>query len=267
MKIVRDPIYQQLHQILRSVINEGKYSIGDKFLTEREIAQQYDVSRATANKVLSSLVSEGLLEFRKGIGSFVRGEPSEKNLLLLVSFSENVRSSGMTPSSEIQLCKTIDFSATPAAVVSALAMQKGEHLFEVKRVRLADGVPLILEHRYIATKYCPQLSEADLKGSFYQTLSEKFGISINRTEEAIQPAVILPEEAALLKVEPGRAGFLITTVGFMDDGSALWYEQALHHPDGFEFRCKVRPANTDRDVRLQFALSNKGKGSNPGGDS
>jgi GntR family transcriptional regulator len=254
---MRDPIYQQLHQILRAVIKEGSYAVGAKFLTEREISQRYQVSRATSNKVLSSLVSEGLLEFRKGVGSFVRGELVEKNQLSLVSFSENVRSSGMTPSSEVLFFRTIDAFSAPTTVTSALTTKKGDTLFEVKRVRLVDGIPLILEHRYIVSKYCQALELDDLKGSFYQTLSNKFGISIQRIEETIQPAVILPEEMEILKVESGRAGFLVTTVGFMDDGMAVWWEQALHHPDGFEFRCQVRPTNVVRDGRLHFAFSGK----------
>jgi DNA-binding transcriptional regulator YhcF (GntR family) len=67
----REPIYQQLNRILRELIG-GDFQIGDQFLTERKICQQYQVSRATANKALSNLVSEGLLEFKKGIGTFVR---------------------------------------------------------------------------------------------------------------------------------------------------------------------------------------------------
>lgn len=257
MNLMRDPIYQQLHQILRNMINEGNYAVGSKFLTEREIAASYQVSRATANKVLSSLVSEGLLEFRKGVGTFVRGEPVEKNLLLLVSFSENVRASGMEPSSKVHLFREIAASGVNASIQNLLKIDKEDRLYEVRRVRMADGIPLILEHRFIVGKFCEGLCIKDLEGSFFETLQNKFNIAINRTDETIQPAVILPEEAALLNVDPGRAGFLVTTVGFSSDGSSIWHEQALHHPDGFEFRCKVRPSNASRDVRLQLAISGK----------
>ena len=49
-----------------------EYRSCDQFLTEREVAEKFQVSRATANKSLASLVSEGFLEFRKGVGTFVR---------------------------------------------------------------------------------------------------------------------------------------------------------------------------------------------------
>ena len=70
-QLVRSPVYQQLNQRLRSSL-AGEYRSGDQFLTEREVAEKFQVSRATANKSLASLVSEGFLEFRKGVGTFVR---------------------------------------------------------------------------------------------------------------------------------------------------------------------------------------------------
>ena len=57
--LVKEPIYQQLNQELRTILRQ--YGAGDRFLTEREISARFAVSRATANKALSSLVSGGLL--------------------------------------------------------------------------------------------------------------------------------------------------------------------------------------------------------------
>ncbi len=267
MKLMRDPVYQQLHNLLRSVINSASYAIGDQFLTERQIAKDYEVSRATANKVLASLTSEGLLEFRKGVGSFVRGEPAEKNLMLLVSFSENVRASGMVPSSRVLSFRKVDAGEVPPLVAKSLLVEKGDSLYEIRRVRLADEVPLIIEHRFVVGNYCPGLKESDLEGSFFEVLSTKFMMTINRTDETIQPAVILPEEAALLSVDAGRAGFLVTTIGFREGGEPVWHEQALHHPDGFEFRCKVRPAKSTREMRLQLMLSASNREGEKEGDT
>ena len=71
--LVKEPIYQQLNGQLRLLIGSKECPLGSQFPTERQICERYGVSRATANKALSNLVSEGLLEFRKGVGTFVRG--------------------------------------------------------------------------------------------------------------------------------------------------------------------------------------------------
>jgi GntR family transcriptional regulator len=88
--IVRDPVYQQLNQRLRRLAGK-EFRAGQQFLTEREIVHRYSVSRATANKAVASLVSEGLLEFRKGVGTFVRQPAISYDLRSLVSFTEKAR--------------------------------------------------------------------------------------------------------------------------------------------------------------------------------
>ena len=99
-QLVRIPVYQQLNQRLRSAL-AAKYRSGDQFLTEREVAEKFQVSRATANKSLASLVSEGFLEFRKGLGTFVRRDVIDYDVCSLVSFTEKARAAGKKPSTEL----------------------------------------------------------------------------------------------------------------------------------------------------------------------
>src|SRR5512140_391888 len=110
--LVKEPIYQQLNNHLRLLIGSGECSVGSQFLTERQICERYGVSRATANKALSNMVSEGLLEFRKGVGTFVRGRSLDYNLRALVSFTDKARAAGKEPSTEV-----IQFESVRAADV------------------------------------------------------------------------------------------------------------------------------------------------------
>jgi DNA-binding GntR family transcriptional regulator len=87
---VRSPVYQQLNQRLRAAL-AAEYRSGDQFLTEWEVAEKFQVSRTTANKSLASLVSEGFLEFRKGLGTFVRRDVIDYDVRSLVSFTEKAR--------------------------------------------------------------------------------------------------------------------------------------------------------------------------------
>ena len=105
-RLVKAPIYQQLNQLLRDLIREGEFKPGEQFLTERQICDRFDVSRATANKALSNLVAEGVLEFRKGVGTFLRGGILDYDLRALVSFTEKALSAGKTPSTKIIKCDT-----------------------------------------------------------------------------------------------------------------------------------------------------------------
>ena len=99
--LVREPMYQQLNSHLRVLVASGECPVGSKFLTERQICERFGVSRATANKALSNLVSEGLLEFRKGVGTFVQGRALDYNLRALVSFTDKAISAGKQPSTQV----------------------------------------------------------------------------------------------------------------------------------------------------------------------
>ncbi len=240
-KIVKDPIYQQLNEILRDLIRRGEFVPGAKFLTEREICSRFEVSRATANKALSNLVSEGVLEFRKGVGTFVRGAAEARDFATLNSFSANVAASGKKPSSRVLRFRRIKGSDVEGEAATALRVGDEDEVYSIVRLRLADGVPMILERRYILTRFCPGLTREELAGSLFAQL-QKYGLRVVGSDEAIQAVIIKGEDARLLELSDEGAGFLVTTVGYLDGDVPLWWERTLHRPDGFELRCRVRPA-------------------------
>src|SRR5690349_7956533 len=104
--LIRSPVYQQLNGRLRTIL-ASKCKRGDQFLTERQISEKFQVSRATANKALASLVSEGLLEFRKGLGTFVRRDVIDYDVRSLVSFTEKARAAGKRPSTQLVTFESI----------------------------------------------------------------------------------------------------------------------------------------------------------------
>jgi len=63
---------QQIIEKLRSLLNQGEYKPGDKFLSEHALAKKYGVTQGTMNKITSHLVAEGLLMRKQGAGTFVK---------------------------------------------------------------------------------------------------------------------------------------------------------------------------------------------------
>src|ERR1700734_2197508 len=100
-RIVREPMYQQVNELLRELLKTREFSEGDQFLTERQIAERFQVSRPTANKVLAGMVSEGLLEFRKGVGTFVCLPRLNYDIQTLISFTEKVKEAGKKPGTRV----------------------------------------------------------------------------------------------------------------------------------------------------------------------
>lgn len=255
MKINKDPIYQQLNRLLRHEITSDKYKVGDKFLTERSICEQYEVSRATANKSLSSLVSEGLLEFRKGVGTFVRSKPSLGRLLKLTSFTENAKHAGYVAESTVLRFERLKARDVEPMVMQKLQLEEDEDIYLIERLRKADEVPMILENRYVVARYCPDLFEQSLKDSLYQLFVEKYDLNITGMDETITAVTLGTKEAGLLGIEEGKAGFLVTAVGYIDDHIPLWWERTIHKPDAFEYRCQVRPNQAQQELKGHLTIN------------
>ncbi len=255
--INRDPIYQQLNKALRALLASDQYAVGDQFLTERMVCERYDVSRATANKALSNLVAEGVLKFRKGVGTFVDRKPRSGQFLSMTSFTENARRAGLEPSTEVlrfdQLATSED---TNAIACRRLQVRPGDLLYRIERLRKANGAPMILEDRYVVARYCPDLLQHDLNGSLYALFEQVYGLNVTRTEETIQAVILNDYQAGLLGVSSGAAGLVVSAVGYVDDDQPLWWETTVHKPDAFEFRCQVNPGQNYQTLEGHVVLEN-----------
>lgn len=71
-RISRSPLYMQVRQILLSQIQSGDWRPGQQIPTEPVLASQFDVSIGTIRKAIDSLVNDGLILKKEGIGTFVK---------------------------------------------------------------------------------------------------------------------------------------------------------------------------------------------------
>jgi GntR family transcriptional regulator len=237
--LVKDPIYHQLRQLLHDSIRKGDFATGDKFLTERDVAEKFGVSRTTANKALSSLVADGTLEFRKGVGSFVRPAILDYELRALVSFSDKATASGRIPKTEIIAFRCIQAADAPGHVVSQLANAPSDPLFFVERLRYADGAPVILERRYIVARLCPQLTREELEGSLYAAWTNKHGLVITGADQTIRAVILSEQDAQVLQLKQGDAALAVLALGCVEGGKPLWWEETLYRADAYEFHCRL----------------------------
>jgi GntR family transcriptional regulator len=232
--LVKDPIYQQLNQALRALLG-SEFKAGDQFLTERQIGQRFEVSRATANKALSNLVSEGRLEFRKGVGTFVRGgDVLDYDLRSLVSFTDKARAAGKSPATRVLSLENIRGETAGPEVCRELAVDAREPLVAVARLRLADESPVILERRHVVAARGPKLSRAEWAGSLYAAWTEK-GLSIAGARQTIRAVNLAAEDARLLGARRGAAALLVLSTGYLTGDLPLWHEQTLYRAEVYEF--------------------------------
>jgi DNA-binding GntR family transcriptional regulator len=233
-RLVREPMYQQMNEILRGVLRSGEFAEGDQFLTERQIAVRFQVSRPTANKVLGGMVSEGLLEFRKGVGTFVSPPRLNFDIQTLVSFTEKAKEAGRKPSTRVLQFERIKASVADAEVAAKLQIERDRDLFAITRLRLADGTPVILEKRWVPTDVFPGLTRQELRGSFYELCRKKYGLRVSESDQTIRAVSLRSKHARILETASGSPAFLVSAVGYSGE-RATWWEKTLYRGDSYEF--------------------------------
>jgi GntR family transcriptional regulator len=230
------PLHYQLVTELKKLLRERGFPPGAQFLTEREIAERFTTSRATANKALTSLASEGLLEFRHGAGTFVREGVLDYDLQRLVSFTDKAVAAGRTPTTRVLTFRRLKAEQAPAEVAAMLQASPGETLFHLARLRLADGVPVILERRHVLARHCPTMTRADAAGSLYAFWTGDCQLHLSGASESIRAVNATTDEARSLAVPAGTACLLVVAVGTLTGGAPLWHEETLYRSDLYEFR-------------------------------
>ena len=255
-EIVRDPVYKQVTDALTELI-ESDFRAGDRFLTERQISDRFGVSRTTANKALSNLVIEGVLEFRTGIGTFVRRPQPNVNLRRLVSFTEKSRAAGLKPATRLLSCRTTAIcgllSLAPHEVESALGLDGNDEVYEIERLRSLNGEPVIYERRALRTDRCPNLNEYELAGSIYTLLHERYGLTLRGVRQRIRAKNLTIVAAEKLGVDAGSAALELVGVGRLAEGLPLWYEETFYRGDRYEFVNELRSAGDEHQAALEPA--------------
>ena len=244
MKIIKDPIYQQLNNILKELITKGEFKPGDQFLTERKICERFDVSRATANKALSNLVSENILEFKKGVGTFVADKYINFDLRNLISFTNITKSSGKIPSTKVLSFEKLSASKVDVDIINNLKINKEDTLYYIERLRLIDDSPTILERRYVNEKYCPNLKRSSLEGSLYGVWVDEYKLKISGSSQIIKSIVINKDDAKILGTNTREAGFMVSAIGYLEEDVPLWTEKTLFRGKYYEFRNRLGPVST-----------------------
>lgn len=259
-QLVKDPVYMQLSAILRELINSRQYSVGDQFLTERMISKRFDVSRVTANKALAKLIDEGTLELRKGIGTFVCDHPKHFPTSHLVSFTHKMLASGKKPSTQVLQFKTVSSGEVAAEVSKNLDLEAAEKLYYMKRLRLSDEIPLILESHYLRERFCPGLAKDALKGSLFDIMTKVYQLNIAGVDETILSTTIHGGNSELLSVQNGAPGIFMYVIGYNDAKIPVWIANVIFRGDAFELHNRRGPILSETskfDISVEFKAAGR----------
>ncbi|NBJ91138.1 GntR family transcriptional regulator [Parablautia muri] len=227
MEKAREARYRTIYKQLKEKIESGEYKQGNRIKTEKELQEEYGVSRDTIRRALSHLENEDYIVKRPALGTFVKHKKSDYQLSKMESFTEQMKSRGIAPSSEII---SIELVSNPERqVVRELLLGEEEKCYRITRIRKGDESPMAYEIAYIPQKLCPNLQKyLDDTSSLYQIYEEVYHLRMGdgriRLEAdmpgiEIQKSLGIAHDAPVLRME-------CTTL--LEDETPLYYVECYY---------------------------------------
>jgi GntR family transcriptional regulator len=228
------PYYIQLMDLLKDQMSKDKWLPGDQIPGEQDLCKTYGVSRTVVRQALRELEFQGVINRRKGKGTFISVPKISEGLVQnLTGFYQDMIERGHKPISKVLIQKIVP---ADEKVAHYLRIQAGTDVIDIQRLRFIDNEPIQLVTTYIPYELCPSLVKVDLTNlSLYAFLEKEFGIFPARGQRYIEAVLSNETEARLLNIKKGAPLLMLDSISYSDSGQPIEYYHALHRGDRSRF--------------------------------
>jgi GntR family transcriptional regulator len=202
------PLYIQLIEEIKESIDLGLYKAGDKLLPEIQMASKYEVSAITVRKAMDELESMGLVEKRRGKGTFIASPKYTRDYTKILGFSEACKIQGLTPGSKL-LERYI--RNPPLNILEKLDLPENAQTIYISRLRYVNGEPMVIECNDFPMIYAYLLTE-NLDKSLFDILKNKSGVEFYSSRKTIEICKATATESRLLLVKNRHPLLLVRSV-------------------------------------------------------
>jgi GntR family transcriptional regulator len=234
MTVAQDsPLYSRVETVLAGEIADGVLKVGDQLPTEDVLITRFEVSRITIRRAIQNLVGRGLVEIRRGKGTFVALPQMTQELTELSGFVEDMQAVGRKPTARVISKEVVTADST---VASHLALTKGERVVRIRRVRLADGVPVSFDETFLPLEIGKKIITNNLKREpIFSLLERKYDVPLIEAEYKLEAVAAEAEVAAALRVKQGSPIFLIERTSYSTGNRPVDYEKLYYRGDLVRF--------------------------------
>ena len=242
------PLYAQLESLLAAEITAGTLPPGSQLAKEEELVKRHAVSRTTVRQTIQNLIRRGLIEIRRGKGTFVLQPKITQELTELSGFVEDMQSLGRNASARL-----LDKQTVPASesVARQLAITTGTPVVRIQRVRLADNSPLSFDETYLPREIGERILENDLETEpIFSLLEQKYDTPLVEAEYRLEAVSADITVARALGIGAGSPIFLIERTSYTTGHQPVDYEKLYYRGDQIRFVTRLaRRPRTEGGVR------------------
>ncbi len=224
------PKYQQIKQNLLYEINNGLFKPGDKFYSEAELKKKYNVSGITAIKALQGLTNEGYLVRYQGKGTYVSKARRGK----VVKFSDIEKYRDAEERVDVLEIRRM----TDPRIAKELNISPDEPFYFIKRVRLVDDIPIIVQKTYMISEFIKEedVNRKEEFTSIYRKIRAEYGIDLYLADNKEITEILFPtprEERELLGLTEGEPSAFTRRYTYLFDGRTIEYIEGYKRWDYF----------------------------------
>ncbi len=221
------PAYKRIQESILKRIENGRLRPGDPVQSERELARIHGVSLMTARQALGALERTGLVERRRGTGTFVAVPRVHFNKLM--SFTEQLAVRGLRGHSRTLASAILTDTDSIAA---KLSLSPKERILKIERLRFGGDEPFAVEAAYLSADRFPNLVKRSLqKESLFSVLNRENDITVAHADEEVDATSADDRTAELLRVPPGAPLLRMRQLIFTKAGQPIIYMLGLYRSD------------------------------------
>jgi len=210
------PLYQQVYEFLVKQIATGEWGPGESLPSEQALAGRLNVSQGTVRKALDALAADSLIDRRQGKGTYVAEHTQERALFRFFRLARPGGAGRVVPTSDGD---TLKRRPARAADVARLALEPAAEVYDINRVRLVDGEPVVLEKIVLpAALFAGFERHAPLPNALYALYQREYGVNIVSAEEELRADAARKEDCRRLRLEPGAPLLHIDRVALSLEG-------------------------------------------------
>ena len=227
------PLYAQVEAVLVSSIADGTFPAGSRIPKEEDLIEQFAVSRTTIRQTIQNLIRRGLVEIRRGKGTYVAHPKITQELTELSGFVEDMETLGRRASARV-----LDKKIVPAneEVAQHLGLATGSMVVRIQRVRLADEIPLSFDETYLPREIGEKVIENDLETQpIFTLLEEKYNMPLIEAEYKLEATAADPVVARALGISVNSPIFQIERTSYCEGHQPIDYEKLHYRGDHIRF--------------------------------
>lgn len=221
------PAYQRIQSAIRKRIEAGQLRPGDAVSSERDLAKLHQVSLMTARHALASLEHDGIVERRRGVGTFVAAPKIHFNKLM--SYTEQMYSRNLGVTSRILFARAV---FDEQEINARLSLPPNAGVVKLERLRLADTEPFALETCYLSAAEFPDVLSAPLgRDSLFAILEREYRVVLGYADEEVDATASDPRTADLLGIPRRDPVLRIRQLIYSTKGKVIMYVLGFYRSD------------------------------------